>query len=153
MFLFGCNHSRQKAVKNTDSIMGHLKPGRHCYIALFEKDSASLNFDIDANGKIKGELYINYYNADSVPLKRQPTAGNLIGEFRGDTLLADYSFKSGVKGKNLYINPIALLHKGDTLIMGKGIIYYYLGRTYFDNRIPIAFNKSRFRFVPVNCKQ
>ncbi|MES2278223.1 MAG: hypothetical protein V4592_19490 [Bacteroidota bacterium] len=147
--LFSCNQVQKTSIKINTS---NLKPGKHCYIALFEKDSASLTFEIAANGKIKGELAINYHNADTVAAARQPTAGNFVGEFKGDTLFADYHFTSGKNGREQYINPIALLHKGDTLIMGKGRIYSYLGRTYFDDKTPIEFYKSRFRFVPVDCK-
>jgi hypothetical protein len=146
--LFSCNQTQHSSTKiNT----GNLKSGKHCYIAVFEGDSASLSFDIAANGKISGDLAINYHHTDTVLASRQPTTGTFTGEFRGDTLLADYHFTSGKNGKEQYINPIALLHKGDTLIMGKGRIYSYLGRTYFDDKTPIEFYKSRFRFAPVGC--
>lgn len=98
-------------------------------------------------GQIKGQLNISY-NADTVA-SHQPTSGEITGEFKGDTLFADYYFTSG---KEQYINPIALLLKKDTLIMGHGKIYYYLGRTYFDNKTPISFNNSRFRFMPSGCR-
>lgn len=140
--------------KNNAVNMSHLTEGKHCYIATFEKDSATLTFNIDKYGSIKGQLNINYKKADSAIASRENTAGDLLkGEFRGDTLFADYSFTSGKTGKEKYANPIALLHKGDTLIMGRGRIYDYLGRTYFDPKTPIDFSKSKFRFVPADCKK
>lgn len=134
--------------------MGHLTEGKHCYVAFFEKDTALLSFDIDKFGKIKGQLNVYYQKADSAVASRENTAGELLkGEFRGDTLFADYSFTSGKSGKEKYSNPVALLHKGDTLLMGKGRIYEYLGRTYFDPKSPIDFSKSRFSFTPAECKK
>ncbi|QKJ30101.1 hypothetical protein HQ865_10130 [Mucilaginibacter mali] len=150
IFLFSCGQGKKSNAIN----MGHLSEGKHCYVAALEGDSATLTFDIDKYGSIKGQLNINYQKADSAVASRENTAGDLIkGEFRGDTLFADYSFKSGKTGKEKYANPVALLHKGDTLVMGRGRIYEYLGRTYFDPKTPIDFSKSKFRFMPVECKK
>jgi len=149
--LSGCNSS-SKSPNNPPAIAKHLKYGKHCYKALFEKDSASLTFTFTQTNQVTGELYINYYNKDTVSIQRQPTMGEFTGEFKGDTLFADYSFTSGANGKDKYINPIALLYKNDTLIMGSGKIYSYLGRTYFDDKTPINFEKSRFRFTLSDCK-
>lgn len=150
-FLLSCNN-KPKSTNSLPAIARHIKFGKHCYIALFEKDSASLTFTFTKTGEVKGQLNINYYNKDTVLTQRQPTMGEFTGEFKGDTLFADYSFTSGSNGKDKYINPIALLYKNDTLIMGSGRIYSYMGRTYFDDKTPINFNKSRFRFIPSNCR-
>lgn len=148
MFI-GCGNPRQKSkmVENDVAVIKYIKPGKHCYLALFEKDTATLSFMISASGHVSGQLNIKY-NVDTVT-SHQPASGEITGEFKGDTLLADYSFTSG---KDKYINPVALLLKNDTLIMGHGKIYYYLGRTYFDTKTPIDYTKSRFCFAPVNCK-
>lgn len=111
-----------------------------------------MTVDIDTDGRIKGRLSVKYFNPDSVAKARQPTDGEFGGQFKGDTLLADYNFTSGKNKDAKYFNPIALLHKGDTLIMGHGAMYYYLGRTYFDPKTPIIYSNSRFRFLPVDCK-
>jgi hypothetical protein len=152
--LFGCNSNTKKQPASIDSLTNHLKPGKHCYLATFEKDTATLVLDITATGKIAGLLNIKYNNPDSVTVARQSTSGNIMmAEFKGDTLRADYSFISGPKGATKYNNPIALLHKGDSLIMGYGRVYEYLGRNYFDPATPIGFTKSKFRFAPAQCKQ
>lgn len=151
--LLGCSYPQPDSTTTTNNVTTvtrHLKPGKHCYLALFEKDSASLSFTITKTGKVNGQLAIKYGNADTTA-SHQSTAGKLTGVFRGDTLFADYYFTSGANGKDNYINPVALLYKGDTLIMGHGKIYYYLGRTYFDDKTPISFKKSRFSFIPANC--
>lgn len=147
--IVNCNQNKKPVAKLSTS---GLKTGKHCYAAIFDKDSASLTVEVDAGGRIKGQLSVKYFNPDTISKKRQSTDGAFGGEFRGDTLFADYSFTSGKNKDAKYFNPIALLHKGDTLIMGHGIMYYYLGRTYFDPKTPIDYNNSRFRFMPVNCK-
>jgi hypothetical protein len=146
---FSCNQKKPIAKRHSTS---NLKSGVHCYLATFEKDSARITIDIDADGNMKGTLSVKYFNPDTVAKFRQPTDGEFGGEFRGDTLLADYSFTTGKNKDAKYFNPIALLHKGDTLIMGHAPMYYYLGRTYFDPKIPIIYANSKFRFLPVECK-
>ncbi|GAB3925703.1 hypothetical protein [Mucilaginibacter myungsuensis] len=141
--LFGCGQGEQKA-DDKPAYTSHLTVGKHCYKALFEKDSAAITFDVAASGKIKGELAIQFNKNDTLDLSK----GEVTGEFKGDTLFGEFSFKN--KGTQ-YVNPVALLHKGDTLLMGQGRVMEYLGRTYFDPQVPIKFEKARFRFVPVEC--
>ncbi|MBK0380602.1 hypothetical protein [Mucilaginibacter segetis] len=148
LILFGCNHGTKHAEANLDELTNHLKPGKHNYLAVFEKDSAKLTLDIGTYGKISGQMSVKY--SDTSTVERQATDGTLMkAEFKGDTLRADYSFSSGPSGQNKYVNPVAFLHKGDTLIMGYGRVLNYLGRNYFDPATPIGFEKSKFRFVPV----
>lgn len=149
--LFSCK--AKPATTNIDSLTNHLKPGKHCYIATFEKDTAHLTLNITDQGQIRGEMAVDYHKDDTIAAKREPTDGKINGTFRGDTLMADYYFTSGKTDPTKYINPVALLHKGDTLIMGYGRIYSYLGRTYFDPQTPITFTRSKFRFLPVECKK
>lgn len=148
--LFSCNHGKQA---NKVNIPGNLKPGKYCYTALFEKDSASLNMVINKYGSVTGHLYIGYGEIKPGATEREINMGDISkGEFKGDTLFADYTFTSGTKFKNIYTNPIALLHKGDSLILGSGRVMNYLGRAYFDPQTPIDFQKSRFRFKRADCK-
>ena len=147
---FSCDGTPKQAEKINTS---NLKPGKHCYVAIFDKDSARLTIDVAATGRITGTLAIKYNNTDTVTVKRQPTDGTFVGEFKGDTLRADYTFNSGPMGKTMYTNPIALLHKGDSLVMGHGRIYDYLGRTYFDDKTPIIYTNSRFTYLPADCKK
>jgi hypothetical protein len=138
---FSCTQNKKTGTVN----LSGLKPGKHLYRAMFQKDSASLNLNIAAGGRVTGDLMIRFTKpGDTIEINK----GDIAGEFRGDTLFADYNFTSG-KYKTIYSNPIALLHKGDTLIMGKGRMITYLGRTYLDPQTPINFMKSKFRFVPV----
>ena len=132
--------------------MGHFKPGRYCYLALFEKDSAMLSFAVDAYGSVAGKLCIKYGKIKPKALEHEINSGNITGGFKDDTLIADWVFTSGHNRDILYQNPVAIMHKGDSLIMGSGRIMSYLGRNYFDEKAPIDFARSRFRFKPINCK-
>jgi hypothetical protein len=142
--LFGCSQAKKHTVVN----LSGMKPGTHLYKAIFDKDSASLKLNIAAGGRITGDLLIRFTKGgDTIEVN----SGDITGEFRGDTLFADYNFTSG-KYKTIYSNPIALLHKGDTLIMGKGRMMSYLGRSYLDPQTPINFGNVKFRFVPIGSK-
>lgn len=145
-FIFGCGQAPKEA---TTSIPAGLKAGKQSYIALFEKDSAKLDIDIDQYGKVTGALTIKYGELKGEMTELIVNKGEITnGEFKGDTLVANYNFTSG-NDKTMYTNPLALLHKGDTLVMGAGKIGNYLGRTYFDPKFPIEYQKARFKFVPV----
>ena len=145
--LYGC--SQQAPKETATAIPAGLKAGKQSYLAIFVKDSAKLDLDIDQYGKVTGKLLIKYGELKPDATELIVNTGDVSkGEFKGDTLVADYTFTSG-KDKTLYTNPLALLHKGDTLIMGSGRIMNYLGRTYFDPQTGVQYQKARFRFVPV----
>ncbi|MDR6943806.1 hypothetical protein [Mucilaginibacter pocheonensis] len=147
--VFSCGQNEQHTAIN----ISKLKTGNKKYTALFKKDSASLTLSINSYGKATGHLLISYYESDPMAVSKS-TDGNIVnGTFKGDTLFADYNFKSDRNETIWYSNPIVLLHKGDTLIMGSGRILSYLGRNYFDPNTNIDFKRSRFRFVPAEAKK
>ncbi|MGY4537652.1 hypothetical protein ACVW0P_002071 [Mucilaginibacter sp. UYNi724] len=49
---------------------------------------------------------------------------------KGILYFDNYTFTSGTHNKTIYTNPIALLCKSDTLILGAGLIFNYLGRSW-----------------------
>ncbi len=153
--LLGCNQPKRNQETNADSVActtSGLKSVKQCYMARFEKDSASLNLNTASNGKVTGRLYIKYHEIEPLALESELNIGEIKGEFKGDTLFADYTFTSGNLNKTQYTNPMAFLRKGDTLIIGVGVIISYLGRSYFDKKRSIDFKRSRFHLKPVDCK-
>ncbi|MES2267492.1 MAG: hypothetical protein V4520_12075 [Bacteroidota bacterium] len=155
-FLLSCNQGKKEKAIYIDSVTrlsGHPRPDQQCFVALFEKDSANLRLNNAPDGKVTGQLYIKYHEIKEVAFESELNIGKIAGKFKGDTLFANYTFTSGTQNKTVYTNPIALLCKGDTLILGSGVIITYLGRSYFDKKTPLDFQKSRFRFKPVNCKK
>ena len=131
---------------------GDRRPDKMCFVALFEKDSASLTLHNAPRGKVTGKLYIRYDEVKEMALESDLNIGTIEGKFKGDTLFADYRFTSGTMNKTIYSNPVALLFKGDTLILGAGTIVNYMGQSLFDRKKPLDFSKSKFHFKPVNCK-
>lgn len=147
--LFGCNHG----TKNTTSQGGDelINSPEHHFIAIFQKDSAFLKFKTMPNGKIQGSLVIKYAEPEPDALEKAFYHGEIIGQFKKDTLFADYIFADGTKSTK-YRNPIAFLKKDDQLVLGFGAIENYLGKTWFINHKAINFSKSRFKFIPTKTE-
>ena len=114
-----------------------------CYKALYEKDTLDLKVNTLKSGKVTGELVMKV-------LDKAEKVGKIAGEFRGDTLFVDYSFISGTD-KATYKNPMALLKRGDELILGNGKIETYLGASYFAKGQPIDFDNVKYKFTAVDC--
>lgn len=115
-----------------------------CYQALYEKDTIDLKMNTLKDGKITGNMVMKILD---MPEK----IGEITGEFRGDTLFVDYSFIQGTNEKRTFKNPMAMLKRGDTLILGNGEIETYLGRSYFAKGKPIDFDSVKYKFTSVDC--
>ncbi|MBC7845390.1 MAG: hypothetical protein H7Y10_02730 [Flavobacterium sp.] len=114
-----------------------------CYKALYETDTLELKVNTLKSGKITGEMVMKVLN-------KAKKVGKIAGEFRGDTLFVDYSFISGTD-KALYKNPMALLKRGNELILGNGKIETYLGTSSFVKGEPIDFDNVKYKFTTVDC--
>jgi hypothetical protein len=115
-----------------------------CYKALYEKDTIDLTINTLKNGKITGDMIMKF---EDLPEK----IGKIEGEFRGDTLFADYSFIQGTNEKVKFKNPMAFLKHDNELILGSGKIETYLGKSYFVKGTPIDFEKVKYKFSIVDC--
>lgn len=127
VILFGCFSDAPKVIK---------APAR--YTAIKSLDTARLSIQI-APSTFKGVLQINYDQT-------YKDSGDVQGIVKGDTLIGDYSYKH-YKLKLWKRKPIALLRKGDTLLMGEGIIKNTFGRIYFDQTVPIKYSDSGFVLI------
>ncbi|PJJ07984.1 hypothetical protein CLU83_1211 [Flavobacterium sp. 1] len=116
-----------------------------CYKALYESDTIDLKINILKSGKTTGDMVMKI--AD-MPVKK----GKIIGKFHGDTLFVDYTFIQGTYEKKVFKNPMAMLKKGNELILGSGKIETYLGRSYFAKDTPIDFEKVKYKFTTVDCE-
>ena len=115
-----------------------------CYKSLYENDTIDLTINTLKNGKITGDMIMKIEN---MPNK----IGKIAGEFRGDTLFADYSFIQGTNDKVTFKNPMAFLKRENELILGSGKIETYLGKSYFVKGTPIDFEKVKYKFTTVEC--
>lgn len=138
--LAGCkNEEKQKAKEELE------KPvSTACYQALYEQDTINLTVNILKNGKVSGKMVMKLLD---LPVK----TGGIAGEFRGDTLFADYSFIQGTYEDRKFKNPIAVLKRGDEFILGNGKIETYLGASYFAKGEPIDFDNVKYKFKSVDC--
>lgn len=115
-----------------------------CFLAVYENDTITLEMNTLDDGKISGDMLMKLEN---MPVK----TGKINGEFRGDTLFADYSFIQGANKDRMFKNPIAVLKRGEEFILGNGQIETYLGASYFAKGKPIDFDKVKYKFTAVDC--
>lgn len=134
------NNSEKTAAAKVDTTVSSA-----CYLAIDSLDTADLHLNTSSKGKITGDLVINFKD-------KGDNVGKVAGEFRGDTLFVDYTFKIGKENPVVYKNPLAFLKKDGKLILGVGQIETSVGRSYFVKGKPISFDKGRFTFAPVDCK-
>ncbi|GAB1462792.1 hypothetical protein [Pedobacter sp.] len=137
---FSCGQRENKQATNNEV----LDTVKQCYTSSFEGDSATLNLLIIDSNKVEGKLVINY-------AEKPKNDGIVRGEFKGDTLFVDYSFKIG-EGTTEFSNPLALLKQNNDLKLGVGQIETLFGRSYFVKNKPISFEKGKFNFVRTECK-
>lgn len=116
----------------------------NCYKALYENDTLELKLNTLKNGKVSGSMVMKMFAMSE-------KTGTIEGEFHGDTLFADYSFIQGKNEKATFKNPLAILKRGDTLILGNGKIETYLGRSYFAKGAPIDFDAVKYKFLTADC--
>ena len=117
---------------------------KSCFVAKDEGDQADLELRLLSDGKVKGNLVINY-------AEKGNNNGEIEGEFKGDTLFVDYTFKVGTENPTVYKNPLAFLKQGDQMILGVGQIETSMGKSYFVRGKEIRFDKSKFTFTSVPC--
>ncbi|RYF23584.1 MAG: hypothetical protein EOO42_06980 [Flavobacteriales bacterium] len=139
---YSCSQGGDK--KTDDTGKTPIDTIRQCYKSSFEGDSAVLNLKITDSTKVEGDLVINY-------AEKPANNGIVRGEFKGDTLFVDYTFKIG-EGATEFSNPLALLKQGDSLKLGVGQIETAFGRSYFVKGKPISFERGKFSFKPADCK-
>lgn len=142
-FVFACNQaktSNESVNVKADSLVNET-----CYKAVFEKDSAAMIVKTMASGNVKGSLLIKYAN-------KPQNEGNIEGKFSGDTLLVQYSFKTGTDTVQVYTNPLAFLKKEGKLVMGVAQIETTMGRSYFVKGKPINYEAGKFIFDSKDCK-
>ena len=144
--LQSCKKSEVDKAAEAKLLEGEKTVSTACYQALYQKDSLNLKINSLKNGKISGTLVMSV-----VDLPKR--VGDIKGEFRGDTLFVDYSFKQGASDSKSFKNPLAFLKKGEELILGNGEIETTMGATYFIKGKPSECEKVKYKFKAVSCKE
>jgi hypothetical protein len=115
---------------------------QECYQAILKKDTISLILNIKNGQLSSGNLNYNFYEKD----KNQ---GTLIGELKGDTLYADYTFMS--EGTSS-VREVAFLKKGDSYIEGFGdVVDDNKGKVTFKDKKQLKFD-GNVVLSKVDCK-
>lgn len=145
LFAFGCAQGEKK--EQIEQKAENVIPAdtvKQCYTAVFEGDTAFLNLKIVDSLEVTGDLVINY-------AEKAGNVGIVRGKFHGDTLLVDYSFKTG-ENPIEFSNPLAFLKSEQRLKMGVGQIETAYGRSYFVKDKPIDYEQGKFNFIAEPCK-
>lgn len=101
-----------------------------CYLGIPGKDSIFLQLHID-NNTVSGDLEYKRFEKDR-------NKGTIKGMFRGDTLVADYTFMSeGV----MSVREVMFLKKGDVLMEGFGDVEEKNGKMVFKNTGDVNFDE------------
>ena len=117
-----------------------------CYQAIYEQDTLNLKLLTFKDGEINGNMEMAIAN---MPKK----VGEIVGEFKGDTLFASYTFIQGSNKEKTFKNPMAFLKRGDQLILGNGQIQITMGASHFVKGQPIDFDKVKYQCSPVDCAE
>jgi hypothetical protein len=145
MLCMACNNSNNNEETNDtikDYDTGTYNPAESissCYESINSKDTVFLSI-FDKSKIITGSLNYNYYEKDK-------NSGTLRGNMYGDTLLAEYIFKTeGI----ISIRQVAFLKQGDSFIEGYGDVEEQYGKIVFKNRSALGFTGKVLHKVDCN---
>lgn len=111
----------------------------NCYQYQTDKDTIQLQLNI-AGDKVSGSLVYKLHEKDR-------NTGTLKGNFKGDTLIADYLFDS--EGSSS-IRQIAFLRQGDLLLEGYGESIEKDGQVQFKDPATLSFSTA-FSLKKTTC--
>jgi hypothetical protein len=115
--------------------------GKSCYEYVKHRDTVSLALVMNANNA-NGEMIYNLEGKDK-------NTGTLSGIFIGDTLYADYSFKS--EGTNS-VRETVFLRTGDVLTEGHGEMEEKNNKMCFRNPKKVVFDASGIVLSKTDCR-
>jgi hypothetical protein len=111
-FLVSCKKEKEvETMPNaSEKIIVEAVVSDECYSGNSKKDTVLMSLTIKGTELTKGNLSYNFFEKDK-------NEGTLVGELRGDTLIADYTFMSeGISS----VRQVAFLKKGNTYVEGFG---------------------------------
>lgn len=139
--LAACNNSSDESGTSSDNSAA--KPATtstECYLYIKNKDTIRLQMTIN-DKSVSGDLAYSFSEKDI-------NQGVIQGELRGDTLLADYEFKSeGI----VSVREVAFLKKGDSYAEGYGEAEEKEGKMMFKNVAGLTYSDTVV-LRKINCK-
>ncbi|MWB96649.1 hypothetical protein GON26_19980 [Flavobacterium sp. GA093] len=116
--------------------------GNQCYASTRDSSIVSLSFNVNSHQEVNGKLDYNLYGKDK-------NEGTIIGNMKGDTLIADYTFMSeGVSS----VREVAFLQKDGAFIMGYGDVVESNKKVVFKDKTKLKFDADN-TLVKVDCKE
>lgn len=116
---------------------------KECYQAIIEKDTVTLTVDVNSVNEFKGELDYSYAQKDK-------SFGTILGNVKGDTIFADYTFQS--EGKTSIRELVFLKKDSNTLVEGHGDIVDMNGKVAFKDKSKLKFD-GNVVYNKIDCKE
>lgn len=141
-----CKNDEKRKEHDAVKAEGEKIVSTECYKAIYEKDTIDLKLNTLKSGKLTGEMV----------MKVAPSTvrtGEVEGEFHGDTLFVDYTFKEAATKDKIFKNPMALLKRDKQLILGNGTMQTTMGVTYLVKDKPIDFDRVKYKFDASECTE
>ncbi|MEZ0181581.1 hypothetical protein AB9T89_05010 [Flavobacterium oncorhynchi] len=115
--------------------------GDQCYALRTNGNVIELSFNVNSHQEVNGKLNYNIAGKDK-------NEGTLIGNMKGDTLIADYTFTSeGVSS----VREVAFLQKDGALIEGFGDVVQANDKVTFKDKTKLKFDQKN-TLTKVDCK-
>lgn len=115
--------------------------GDQCYASSTDGNVIEMSFNVNSHQEVNGKLSYNLTGKDK-------NEGTLIGNMKGDTLIADYTFSSeGVSS----VREVAFLQKDGTLIEGFGDVISTNDKVTFKDKSKLKFD-AKNTLTKVDCK-
>ncbi|TDW52403.1 hypothetical protein EV144_1011093 [Flavobacterium sp. 270] len=115
--------------------------GNQCYSYSANNSMVDLSFNVNSHQEVNGTLSYNISGKDK-------NEGILVGNMKGDTLIAEYTFTSeGVSS----VREVAFLHKDATFIEGYGDTIEANDKVTFKDKSKLKFDQKN-TLVKVDCK-
>ena len=139
---FSCKKEAETTIVTDGEKVIEMPLSETCYIGVFNKDTVSIHLNLKENQVVAGNLSYNLFEKDK-------SQGTLFGTFKGDTLIADYTFNSeGVSS----VRQVAFLKKDTILMEGFGEVVDADGKMIFKDIRKLEFDAKRV-LSKVNCEK
>jgi hypothetical protein len=142
--LVSCKKEKEVETKPdiTEEIVVFETVSEECYRAIIKKDTVSMTLNIKGNKIRSGKLSYKFFEKDK-------NEGTIVGQLKGDTLIADYTFMSeGVSS----VRQVAFLKKGNVYVEGYGdVIDDNKGKVTFKDTKQLKFD-GKTVLSKVDCK-
>ena len=116
--------------------------GDQCYTSRLNGSIVALSFNVNSHQEVNGKLSYNITGKDK-------NEGTIIGNMKGDTLIADYTFMSeGVSS----VREVVFLQKDGTLIEGYGDVVDANNKVTFKDKKKLKFD-AKNTLTKSDCPQ